>query len=99
MQTVENTWAGIAFEVKVDNATLEKARTHLQKAWDARKKLMKDSAGDMRIIAEGMVKINAELDEKLKTVLTEEEMKKFAEWEESQQQTGMGGFGRGGGRR
>ena len=99
MQTVENTWAAIAFEVKVDSATLEKTRPHLQKAWDERKKLIKDSADDMQKIAEGMVKINAELDEKLKTVLTEEQMKKLAEWEESQQQTGMGGFRRGGGQR
>ena len=91
MQTVENTWAAIAFEVKVDSATLEKTRPHLQKAWDERKKLMKDSADDMQKIAEGMVKINAELDEKLKTVLTEEQVKKLAEWEESQQQAGMDG--------
>ena len=69
MQAVENIWAGIAFEVKVDNETLEKARTHLQEAWDARKKLTKESAGDMRIIAQGMVKINEALDEKLKTVV------------------------------
>ncbi|MBC8229523.1 hypothetical protein H8E77_08255 [bacterium] len=95
MQAVGNTWAGIAFEVKVDNETLEKARTHLQQAWDARKKLMKDSAGDMRIIAQGMVKINESLDEKLKTVLTEEQMKKLSEWEDSQQQAGMGGGRRG----
>jgi hypothetical protein len=103
MQTVENTWAGIAFEVKVDNETLDKARMPLQEAWDARKELMKDSAGDMRIIAQGMVKINEALDEKLKTVLTEEQMKKLSEWEDSQQQTGMGGRmgggGRGGGQR
>jgi hypothetical protein len=91
MQTVENTWAAIAFEVKVDSATLEKTRPPLQKAWDERKKLITDSADDMQKIAEGMVKINAELDEKLKTVLTEEQMKKLSEWEDSQQQAGMGG--------
>jgi hypothetical protein len=98
MQAVENIWAGIAFEVKVDNATLGKARPHLQEAWDARQKLMQDSAGEMRLIAEGMVKINEALDAKLKTVLTEEQMKKLSEWEDSQQQTGMGGY-RGSGRR
>jgi transcription termination factor NusB len=85
IQAVENTWAAIAFEVKVDNATLEKARPHFQKAWDERKKLMRDSAGDFRTLVEGMRKIKARLDEKLKTVLTEEQMKRLAEWEKSQQ--------------
>ena len=103
-QAVENTWAAIAFELKVDHETLEKARPHLQKAWDDRKKVMKDSSGDFRAISDGMTKIKADLDEKLKTVLTEEQIKKLAEWEKSQQQTRrmgggpMGGGGRGGGR-
>jgi hypothetical protein len=96
MQAVENTWAATAFELKVDSETLEKARPHFQKAWDARKQLMKDSAGDFREIADGMTKIKADLDENLKTVLTEEQMKKLAEWEESQQQNRMGGPGMGG---
>ncbi|MBC8236019.1 hypothetical protein H8E77_41260 [bacterium] len=105
MQAVEQTWAGIAFEVKVDSETLEKARPHLQKAWDDRKQLMKDSAGDFRAIADGMIKIKADLDGKLKTILTDEQIKKLAEWEKSQQQTRrmgggpMGGGGRGGGMR
>jgi transcription termination factor NusB len=101
LQIVRQTWAGIAFEVKVDNATLEKARPHLQKAWDDQKKLIKDSADDFQAIADGMTKIKADLDEKLKTVLTEEQMKQLAEWEKSQQQTRrggpMGGGSRGGG--
>lgn len=91
MQVVESTWAVIAFEVKIDNATLEKARPHLQKAWDDRKKLQKDSAGDFQAIADGMTKIKADLDANLKTVLTKEQMEKLAEWEKSQQQTRMGG--------
>jgi hypothetical protein len=91
MQAVETTWAAIAFEVKVDTATLEKARPHFQKAWDDRKKLQKDSAGDFQAISSGMTKIKADLDEKLKTVLTEEQMKKLAEWEAAQQQQRMGG--------
>ena len=86
IQAVESTWAAIAFEVKVDNATLEKARPYLQKAWDERKKLIEDSAGNFQVIADGMTKIKADLDEKLKTALTEEQMKKLAEWEESRQQ-------------
>ena len=100
MQAVEQTWAGIAFEVKVDSETLEKARPHLQKAWDDRKQLTKDSAGDFRAIADGMTKIKADLDGKLKTILTDEQMKKLAEWEKAQQQTRrMGGGSMGGGGR
>ncbi|MBM3236329.1 hypothetical protein FJZ31_08530 [Candidatus Poribacteria bacterium] len=91
MQVVESTWAAIAFEVKVDAATLEKARPHFQKAWDDRKQLQKDSAGDFQAIADGMTKIKAELDEKLKTVLTKEQLEKLAAWEKAQQQTRMGG--------
>ena len=90
-QAVENTWAAIAFEIKVDTATLEKARPNFQKAWDDRKKLMKDSAGDFQAIADGMTKIKADLDANLKTVLTKEQMEKLAEWEKSQQQMRMGG--------
>jgi hypothetical protein len=103
MQAVEQTWSAVAFEVKVDNETLEKARPLLQKAWDDRKELMKNSSGDFQAIADGMTKIKADLDEKLKTVLTDEQMKKLAEWEAAQQQTRMGGpmggGGRGGGNR
>ncbi|HIE30495.1 TPA: lamin tail domain-containing protein [Candidatus Poribacteria bacterium] len=92
IQAVENAWAAIAFEVKVDNATLEKARPYFQKAWDERKKLIKDSAGDFRAIADGMTKVKADLYEKLKTVLTKEQMRKLIEWERSQrQQPRMGG--------
>jgi len=99
MQAVEQTWSAIAFEVKVDSETLAKARPLIQKAWDDRKQLMKDSAGDFRAIADGMTKIKANLDGKLKTVLTDEQMKKLAEWEKSQQQTRrMGGGGMEGGR-
>lgn len=99
-QAVQNTWAGIAFEVKVDSETLEKARPLLQKAWDDRKQLIKDTAGDFRAIADGMTKIKADLDAKLKTVLTDEQMKKLAEWEKSQQQMPrMGGGPMGGGGR
>jgi hypothetical protein len=103
MQAVQQTWAAVAFEVKVDNETLEKARPLLQKSWDDRKELIKNSSGDFQAIADGMTKIKADLDEKLKTVLTDEQMKKLAEWEEAQQQTRMGGpmggGGRGGGNR
>jgi hypothetical protein len=99
-QAVQNTWAAIAFELKVDNETLEKVRPHLQEAWDARKKVMKDSAGDFRAMGDSMTKIKADMDAKLKTVLTDEQMKKLAEWEESQQQTRrMGGGPMGGGGR
>jgi len=101
MQAVESTWAAIAFELKVDNETLEKARPHIQEAWDARKKVMKDSASNFRAMGDSMTKIKADMDAKLKTVLTDEQMKKLAEWEKSQQSTRrMGGGGpMGGGNR
>jgi hypothetical protein len=44
-----------------------------------------------------MAEIMANLDEKLKTVLTEEQIKKLVAWEESQQRMRIGGF-RGGGK-
>lgn len=91
MQAVENTWAGIAFEVKVDKETLEKVRPQFQKAWDERKNLIKESEEDIHAVIEGMMEIKAELDEKLKSVLTEKQMQKLAEWERSQQQMHMGG--------
>jgi len=86
IQAVENTWAALAFEVKVDDETLKKIRPAFQKAWDKRKKLIKNSAGDFRAIVEGMTKTKADIDKKLKEVLTEEQMKKLAEWEKTQRQ-------------
>lgn len=92
MQAIENTWAALAFEVKVSDETLKKARPLFQKAWDARKKLMRESAGNFDAMIDGMTKIKSDLDTGLKKILTEKEMKKLIEWEKSQQrQPPMGG--------
>ncbi|MCD6506926.1 hypothetical protein J7M22_09925 [Candidatus Poribacteria bacterium] len=85
MQAIENTWAAIAFEVKVDNKTLEKIRPLFQKAWDDRKKLIRESAGNFDAMMDGMAKIKKDLDKKLRKALTKEEMRKLIEWEKLQQ--------------
>jgi len=84
MQTVENTWAAIAFEVKVSDETQKKARPLFQKAWDDRKKLMRESAGNFNAMMEGMRKIKNDLDAGLKKILSDDEMKKLTQWERSQ---------------
>jgi len=84
-QDMESTWAAIAFELRFDYATLEKARPHFQKAWEERKKLMEAAEGDFTAISDGTKKIMSDLNEKLRTVLTEEKNKELAEWVKAQQ--------------
>lgn len=81
---IEQLWAAINFELNVDSATLRKVSLYFQQAWNERKKLLSESAGNLRAIATGMARIRVQLNEKLKTALTPEQMKKLTDWEKSQ---------------
>jgi hypothetical protein len=89
---LESSWAHLCFEVKIDDKVLGKARGIYSKAWDERAKVLKDleGAGDdqaaMDTATSKADKIKSDMHAKLKDVLSSEEMKKLAEWEESQQQ-------------
>jgi hypothetical protein len=89
---LESSWAHLCFEMKIDDKVLAKARGIYKKAWDDRVKLMKeleeagDDEGAMNAATSKADKIKADMHAKLKDVLSSAEMKKLAEWEESQQQ-------------
>ena len=89
---LESSWAHLCFEMKIADEVMGKARGVYKEAWDKRAKLMKglEDAGDdqnaMNAATSDAEKIKADMLAKLKDVLSSEEMKKLAEWEESQQQ-------------
>jgi len=79
MQRIEGDWAALAFELKVDVITLERARPHFQAAWDERERLRRESASDPAVLSAEMNKVNDRLDEKLKGILSEDQLKRLAE--------------------
>jgi len=89
---LESSWAHLCFEMNIADEVLGKARKTYKEAWVKRAKLMKglEEAGDdqeaMNAATSDAEKIKADMLAKLKDVLSSEEMKKLAEWEESQQQ-------------
>lgn len=97
---LESSWAYISFELGVADAELSKARKFYQEAWDGRKDLakkMEESRGDrdvMRSARSDLDKLRADLDKKLKDVLTPEQLEKLTKWEEETRERARQGFGR-----
>ncbi len=81
--SLSSTWAALAFEVKVSNATLEKLRPHFELAWQEQSQALRKAAGDYQGFAGELQKIRARLDEALKTTLSAEEARKLAAWQKS----------------
>ena len=93
---VENAWSALAFEVKVDDATLLKLRPYFQSAADAQRRLRDQSAGDPEALAQGTQKIQSELNQKVRPALTEDQARKLSAFLESRQRPGPPSEGFGG---
>jgi predicted O-methyltransferase YrrM len=85
---VENAWSALAFEIKVDDATLLKLRPYFQSAADAQRRLRDQSAGDPEALVQGTQKIQSELNQKVRPALTEDQARKLAAFLESCQRPG-----------
>lgn len=102
---VERTWSALAFEIKISNQQLEKLRPSFQAAWDKRQAAFKKAMQDQnwQALGSAMEKVQAELEAKIKQVLTKEQWAKLQKWEEAQRQMMRpprgGAGGPGGGRR
>jgi len=100
----EFSWAALAFEVKVSGQQLEQLRPTYQAAWDTRKAAMKKAMEnqDWQALGSAMQKVQANIDAKLKQVLTKDQLDKLKKWEEARRQMmrppGGGPGGQGGGR-
>ena len=81
--SLDSTWAALAFEVKVTNATLDRLRPHFEVAWQEQARAIRESAGGFQGFAGRMQKIRDDLNETLKTVLTAEDARKLANWQAS----------------
>ncbi len=78
---LEASWCYICFELEILDDELPKLRKIYQDAYNSRKELIEKSKGDRNIIMSGIKDIKSRLDEELKKALTEEQWKKFTEWE------------------
>jgi len=85
---VENAWSALAFDVKVDDATLLKLRPYFQGAADAQRRLRDQSAGDPAALAQGTQKIQSELNQKVRPALTEDQAGRLSAFLESRQRPG-----------
>jgi len=89
MLNLESLWAQTSFELGVADEVLINARKIYQESWNERKKLiekMGQASGDtdaMRTLRADAEKLRSNLDNKLKDVLTTEQMQKLAEWEKA----------------
>lgn len=94
--SVQTSWAGLSFELEgVDDTKLSKARKVYMEEWKALKKMAKDmeeaggGMGSMQAIRGESDKLKAKRDEKLKDILSSEEMAALDKWEKAnQRQTG-----------
>ena len=94
---VQTSWAGLSFEVEgIDDAKLSKARKVYMEEWTELKKMAKDmeaaggGMGSIQAIRGEADKLKAKRDEKLKDILSSDEMAALAKWEEANQRQ-MGG--------
>ena len=89
---LESSWAQVSFELGVSDERLPKARAVYKEAWDKRSKLIKDAAdaGDdsdaIQAARADVERIKADLNAKLKDILSSEQLEKLAKWEEQTQQ-------------
>jgi hypothetical protein len=94
---VQTSWAGLSFELEgVDDAKLSKARKVYMEEWKELKKMAKDmeaaggGMGSIQAIRGEADKLKAKRDEKLKDILSSDEMAALAKWEAANQRQ-MGG--------
>jgi hypothetical protein len=91
MLPLEASWAQVSFELGVADEALSRARKAYQEAWAARKELMKkleDARGDRNVMRSARAdgdKLKSDLDDKLKDILTTEQLEKLAKWEKERQ--------------
>ena len=89
---LEASWAQVSFELGVADEALPRARKAYQEAWAGRKVMMKkldEASGDrevMRAVRTDGDKLKSDLDEKLKDILTAEQLEKLANWEKERQE-------------
>ncbi|MBI2502565.1 MAG: hypothetical protein HYW07_04955 [Candidatus Latescibacteria bacterium] len=95
---LEGEWAVICFEMKIDGEQFTKLRVVYQEAWVKRRDLMEQmrsaGSGDWEEMAPKLQKLQEELAEKYRTILSKEQVARF----ESLVEERRGGFGGGGGR-
>lgn len=92
MLNIEAQWAFVSFELDIDDATLVKCRKIYREAYLKNKEIrekMVQARGDanaMRNLRSESDKLKNDLEAKLKTVLTQEQMNKISAWEKESQQ-------------
>ena len=112
MLPLEAWWAHMSFQMKISDEALVKSRQIFQKSWSKRtalvKKMGESEASDreaMRELTQGaradIKAIKSKMDEKLKDVLTPEQLKKFSTYQKAYAERAQGSRrsrGEGGGR-
>ena len=97
MLPMEAWWAHLSFQMNVSDEALVKSRDIFQKSWNERtalvKKVRENDASDREAMREAMQEVRSEIegirnkmDEKLKDVLTPEQLKKFNKYRETYQE-------------
>lgn len=104
MGNIQSSWGYVSFELEVDDETLVKARKIYQKAWTEQSKLADDiekaggGMGSIQGAREEAQKSLAEVHNKLKEMLSPEQVEKLNEWEKKTQEQSQQ-MRRGGGQR
>jgi hypothetical protein len=94
---LERSWAAVFFEVNATPEQLEALRPTYQAAWEARKAGLKQALQnrDRQAFIDAVKKAQADLEAKLREVLTAEQMVQLKQWEETQRRLmGRAGGGR-----
>ena len=97
MLPLEAWWAHISFQMKISDEALVKSRGIFQKSWSERtalvKKMGESDTSDREAMREAMQGTRSEIegirnkmDEKLKDVLTPEQLKKFSKYQKAYQE-------------
>ncbi len=90
---IDQTWAGLAFRVKLTNAQMKALRPTFAKAWDSRKAALK--TGDAKKVGAAVTASQKTIEAKLKSTLTKDQLAKLA----PPRGEGRGGKGGKGGKR
>ena len=95
IRVLDTYWTLLAFEVKVEDEVLAKARPALQKAYDKRKQVLEAAAGGDREAMNKLANFQEEIDNDLKKALGDETFQALQKAYEEQPR--MGGRPAGGG--